>query len=110
MIVGFGSSYIIRIYKIPLCLLMMIVGNLIDYFLIHIGMILFTLGINLYDFVFGLFPQKVSYQLDVVIHANDIVHFGPKPSWFCFWAFPPQCLIPIGCCYPCLYIHKSSYS
>ena len=35
------------------------------------------------------------------LHWYDIVHFRPKPSWFCFWAFPPKCLIPIGYC-PCL--------
>ena len=32
---------------------------------IYIGMILFTLGLSPNGFVFGLFPQKASYQLNV---------------------------------------------
>ena len=37
--------------------------------LLSMLMILFTLSLNLHGFIFGFSPQKVSYQLDVVIHA-----------------------------------------
>ena len=41
-------------------------GNLHGPFLIHIFMILSTLGLIPRDFDFGLLSQKASYQLDVV--------------------------------------------
>ena len=46
-----------------------------DFFPIHIGMILSTLGLNPHGFVFGLFPQKASYQLDV-IHVYIRINFS----------------------------------
>ena len=42
-------------------------------------------------------------------HWYNIVHFGPKPSWFYVWVFPPIGFIPIGYC-PYLYTHKPFHS
>ena len=46
---------------------------------IHIGMILSTLNLNPHGFVFGLFPQKASYQLDVIHGYILISLLIPKP-------------------------------
>ena len=43
-------------------------------FIIHIGIILSTLGLSPYGFIFWLFPQKTSYHLDV-IHAYIFIVF-----------------------------------
>ena len=41
-------------------------GNLMDFFPIHIGMMLSMFNLSSHGFALGLFPQNVSYQLDVV--------------------------------------------
>ena len=53
-----------------------------------------------------LFVGKTSWTLRYS-YWYDIINFGPKPSWFCFWASPQKYFIPIECC-PCLYTRKPS--
>ena len=38
----------------------------------------------------------------------DIVHFGPKPSWICFWTYPKRPHTNGDIC-PSLYIHDPSH-
>ena len=49
-----------------------------DYFPIHISVILSILGLSSHDFVFGLFIQKTSYQFDV-IHAYILISLRASP-------------------------------
>ena len=49
-----------------------LLGNLMDPFSIHIGIILSILDLSPHGFVFRLYPQKASYQLDV-IHAYKLI-------------------------------------
>ena len=54
--------------------------------LIHIGMILFTLGLSPHGFVFEVFPQKASYQLDV-LHAYELISLPITNRCGTLWDF-----------------------
>ena len=50
-----------------------------DHLPIHIGMILSILSLNINGFVFGLFPEKISYDLDI-IHTYIIISHPIFPT------------------------------